>query len=314
MPVAPARVSPTRTALTAETAHLPSTVPSSLRGGHPGIHDHPRGLPCNWVDYYEGPRLFTANNNAETIPNFPVDGIGETADRVFGAIEMAGDAKLAGARLKALNSLNLPKDTDVLTVKEGKVTRAADGTLSFKQEPFGEPAVAKAKAAHALAGVRTLKRTYEAALNRKKENRIWGIVNNSLIGAVALAGVVGTILAIIGLAAAGPVGWVTLALGTGLAVSKAVQVARNNNQKPVLNDIDERRLKQLQEMVRKECEDHATAGHTVTTIQFKDQKNPTTVTQLVSEILNAGTEREGDEWFDAARAFGQFGAERLFNS
>ena len=60
MPVAPTRVSPTRTALTAETAHLPSTVPSSLRGGHPGIHDHPRGLPCNWVDYYEGPRLFMA--------------------------------------------------------------------------------------------------------------------------------------------------------------------------------------------------------------------------------------------------------------
>ena len=115
-------------------------------------------------------------------------------------------------------------------------------------------------------------------------------------------------------AAAGPVGWVTLALGTGLAISKAVQVARNNNQKPVLNDIDERRLKQLQELVRKECEDHSSAGHTVTTIKFKDQEHPKTVTQLVSEILNAGIEREGDEWFDAARAFGQFGAERLFNA
>ena len=124
----------------------------------------------------------------------------------------------------------------------------------------------------------------------------------------------GTILAIAGLAAAGPVGWVTLVLGAGLAISKAVQVARNNNQKPVLNDIDEKRLKQLQELVRKECEDHASAGHTVTTIKFKDQEHPKTVTQLVSEILNAGTEREGDEWFDAARAFGQFGAERLFNA
>ena len=123
----------------------------------------------------------------------------------------------------------------------------------------------------------------------------------------------GSILAIVELTAAGPVGWVTLALGTGLAISKAVQIARNNPQKQVLNDIDERRPKQLQEMVRTQCEDHTSAGHTVTTINVKDQEHPKTVSQLVSEIINAGTEREGNEWFDAAQAFGQFGAERLFN-
>ena len=49
-------------------------------------------------------------------------------------------------------------------------------------------------------------------------------------------------------------------------------------------------------------------------MQFKDQQEPKTITYLVSEVLNAGVKREGDEWFDPARAFGQFGAARLFNA
>lgn len=292
-----------------------ASVPPTLRSGHPPVHGHPYGLPCNWVDYYEEPRptLLAMAPERRVLPGFPVDGLAEVADRVFGAVEMATDARLASARLRGLRSMRLPEDSRVERVDEGKVVSGRDGTLWFKQSTFGEPAVARAKATRVLAGVRTLKRVYENVLVQKRESRIWGIVNNCLLALLGAVAAAGTILAILGLTLSGPVGWATLGLGTALALSKAIEGARENNQPALLNDIEKSRLEQLQELVRSECADHASSGHRVTSIRFEAEEYPKTATQLVSEVLNAGTEREGDEWFDAARAFGEFGAERLLH-
>ena len=294
---------------------LPSTQP--LLGADSGVdhslsHGHDLecadhcAMPCNWVDYYEAPEnsLFTTTDeDPSTSVTLPVDEIVDTADKIFSIVGHAKTAIAARQKLRALSEVKVPDDGAITSYHEEKVSVNESGKTVMKTENFTDNRVARAKASRPLSQLRTLHKVMGRKLEKQREESIWKSVEQALLALTALAGAVGTILAVAGVAAAGPVGWVTLALGAALGICSGIHRVRNEHRGPMLDGKDEERLEALQKTIQAECMDHTADGHAVIGVQINGDPDTHSVTHWASKILNAGQQQHGLAWFDSARAF-----------
>jgi len=240
-----------------------------------------------------------------TTVTLPVDEIVDTADKIFSIVGHAKTAIAARRKLRALEGVKVPDDANITSYHEEKVSVNESGKTVMKTDTFTDNRVARAKASRPLSQLRTLRKVVERKLSKQREESIWKSVEQTLLALTAISGAVGTILAIAGLAAAGPVGWVTLALGAALGICSGIHRVRNEHRGPMLEGKDEQRLEGLQQSIKAECMDHTTAGHAVIGLKLHGETDTHSLTHWASKILNAGQEPHGLAWFDSARAFAE---------
>jgi len=304
-PVAPAHTE-------ASHAHHPS-----LTHGHDLTRNDHSALPCHWVDYYEGPQtgLFT-NSTTEgpglTPTDLPVEGVADAADKVFAVIGLAKTATNATRSLEELSHIKTPQEASVAMIRKEEVVMGPDGNPVMEAETISDPRITAAMVARPLAQIDALKTVKTRALKRQKEEAIWGIVEKSLMGLVAIAGVVGAITVVAGLSAAGPLGWVVLGLATSLALVKSVHTVRARYQNPVMTKSEENRLKELQQAIDSECRNHTEVGHQVLSFRVKESDEDETTMHLACDILNVGHTSRGMAFFDEARRFAESDLEEYF--